>query len=87
MYYPEILSFIVNEVLFWLGYYHLRNAISIALADVTIGACNTMKRERNGNQETNLDVGVQRLLARCMPFYGVMSYLLTVPVMGTGMCM
>jgi len=40
----------MNEVLFWLIYYYLSNAISIALAYVIIGACNTMKRERNGNQ-------------------------------------
>jgi len=47
---PRNCEFIVNEVLFWLGCYYLSNAISIALAYVIIGACNTMKRKRNGNQ-------------------------------------
>jgi len=46
---PRNCEFIVNEVLFWCRCYCLSNAISIALAYVIIGACNTMKHERNGN--------------------------------------
>ena len=47
---------VISEVLFWLRLVLFKYAISIALAYVIIGVCCTMKCERNGNHETNLDV-------------------------------
>ena len=53
-----MLSMIINEVLFWLSSRAVlfEYGISIALAYVIIGVCNTMQRERNGNHYTNLGV-------------------------------
>ena len=46
-----ILVLFANEVLFWLGVYYLSSAIPIALAYVISGACNTMKRELDGDHQ------------------------------------
>ena len=44
-----MLSLIIDEVLFWLRLVLFKYVISIALAYVIIGACYSIRRERNGN--------------------------------------